>query len=93
MPRGKKKDDAPANPPTREEQRRAKQQAQFDAAKRRSQEAFERNADNFIASHPHGAPHYTPNPYPGVTCENRADANGRYQYIRRPGGQIGSAGG
>lgn len=70
-----------------EEDRRARQKAQFDAAKARDRENFNRKADEFIASHPYGSPHYTPNPFPGVTCEGRADRNGRYQYIRRPDGQ------
>jgi hypothetical protein len=53
------------------------------AANARAERDFDRKADEFIMKHPHGSPHYTPNPFPGVTCENRPDQNGRYHYTRR----------
>jgi hypothetical protein len=67
----------------REAQRRVTKTAEFQNAKDRDKENFNRMADQFIAKHPHGSPHYTPNPYPGVTCASRPDRRGRYLYIRK----------
>lgn len=60
---------------------RDKQKEKLKAANDRAEDGFRKKAEEFIARHPHGSPHYTPNPFPGVTCEMRADRNGRYHYI------------
>lgn len=63
--------------------KRARQERQLADANARAEKEFSRKADEFIAKHPHGSPYYTPNPFPGVTCESRPDRNERYHYIRR----------
>lgn len=67
-----------------EDKRKKNKTEEFEQAKQQALDNFNRLADEYIMTHPHGSPHYTPNPYPGVTCEGRPDENGRYHYTRKP---------